>query len=468
MTMRRRLSWLVLGAALSACPSTPVVGDGDSGPSARPFFQSGRRLRARLLKSEAGAIFKEFVDTGRGNEACAFTPTSTGEWRCLPNRSSEVFGDRDCSVPAGLVDSCLGDVGYVMKVSREACGPSRVTEVRRTDALLAWGTGYMLDSEGRCRPSGRSGARWQLRSLGEVVPLTDFVPAVAVTESLGAMSRERLLGEDGSELAVSNLLVDTARGALCAPSTDQVCVPFPWASSGPGTFAGPGCTARGGLFPSMCGAPVAGIRWSSVDSGVPGCPVYSPDYWSVGTPQDAGSLLSSDGVCRSSAGPSVAFLAPLDPPPTRLPERRSGSGPLELVSLTSGGVQVTQGRFTHRGLSCQLLRTSDGRQYCLPEAEFVPDGRLFRDSACTRQVVPVSRECVTAEFLLTPAAEDSECSTGSLEPTVRPLGPPTEVDTVYSISRVECLPYPGVTRVRDIGAPVPIGSVAGEVTTVVE
>lgn len=92
--------------------------DGSTGKQTQDLYQSGSRLKARMLVTADGAkSFNGWRDTKRG-ENCTFAPTTDGKTRCIPTGcagatiSSRMYADENCTgneiVPFfGATPSCV-------------------------------------------------------------------------------------------------------------------------------------------------------------------------------------------------------------------------------------------------------------------------------------------------------------------------------------------------------------------------
>ena len=119
------IGWLALACAAlgSAC------GDGDDAPKApngsgselsaalrEQLYQSGSRLKARLVGDAKARTFQGFFDEELGIR-CEFARASDGRMYCLPTGAppSLVYSDAECTVPVGKeLDECSKSEGYTV------------------------------------------------------------------------------------------------------------------------------------------------------------------------------------------------------------------------------------------------------------------------------------------------------------------------------------------------------------------
>jgi hypothetical protein len=91
-------------------------GDGAAGPL--PAWQSGPRLRARVLKAVAtddAAIYQGAFDKDLG-VACTFTKADDGRIRCMPPATVTYFTDQGCTTPIANMEAGCAAPAHVSRV----------------------------------------------------------------------------------------------------------------------------------------------------------------------------------------------------------------------------------------------------------------------------------------------------------------------------------------------------------------
>jgi hypothetical protein len=148
--------------------STSSTGTGGSGP--KQGFESGSRLKARVVTGTDGSETRiGFFDSER-MENCAFRAAVDGTTRCMPT-DSVVFGgvyfaDSNCNVH--LAQSTCGLPQYIYESTGGACSAPRIFAVNSAPY-----TGQVFISNGAtCVPVGVTGS-FYLESV-EISP-TEFV-----------------------------------------------------------------------------------------------------------------------------------------------------------------------------------------------------------------------------------------------------------------------------------------------------
>ncbi|HVU04326.1 MAG TPA: hypothetical protein VHE30_21355 [Polyangiaceae bacterium] len=238
-------------AAALVLSFVPGCGKVTPDPESAPEWQSGSRLRARVLDAGGGArSIEEWVDTATG-QACSFVEASDGVTRCLPGHQDSVaFEDAACEKPVLTAPPTSEDANvewltfdFLGPESAGVCPTWGVRAGRVTGPSSAT-TLYSRDFGGNCSV---------LPYPVEVPPVSVEVVApdrfVAGHETTGASAgglasvvRE---ADDGSWQTVN--VRDLSRQADCASfssrSGDQRCVPNTHVGWRTGRyFADAGCT----------------------------------------------------------------------------------------------------------------------------------------------------------------------------------------------------------------------------------
>lgn len=155
------------GAAGAAGATGPIGPTGAQGPGGG-FTVSGQRLKVRYLAGQDGSQqFLGWFDSQR-NEQCYFADAlSTGQYRCIPNYANAgipAFKDAACTQPVAQFGSLLYAFDLAQGKLYEKGAPVMSTVYYLNGAM--------------CLSAGMQPGVYE---LGSEVPLTDFVPAVEMT-----------------------------------------------------------------------------------------------------------------------------------------------------------------------------------------------------------------------------------------------------------------------------------------------
>jgi hypothetical protein len=195
-----------------------------------PMFQSGQRLRARVLDGGGGAaVFIGFRDLELARD-CEFAIAADGERRCLPvARDGSIFYlDSACTQPVyrqSTGTECKDTVApYVTQVSASAeCARDQRTHVYSVGAQRPQEAAYAAVS-GECKPVGLVDC---LHDVVEEEPV-QFASATIATEAVGTgFAIEWAESADGAR-AISALR-DTVHDVLCSLQSEirpDTCLPL--------------------------------------------------------------------------------------------------------------------------------------------------------------------------------------------------------------------------------------------------
>lgn len=425
--------------------------DGGTAPSAR--YKSGSRLRAQLLigaGSDTGR-FETFFDTLK-NEECEWVDTSATDALCIPKKHTfAVFGDDTCTTPIAITDDCT-DAFPLTAVIDEAVTCDAYTEtlkeLRPVGALLTAAVYYRKDATtGSCVPEATP-TYSKLHSLGAPVALTEYVAGKKVLENPApGLRRSRIVGADGSELALPSLF-DVTRDAGCyggrlvAPRTplsyplDLQCIPQRLGNHDAitGPFKDVGCTTPlASPKRSACPRPDAILKTIPPDGGS-NCGVdYGQTLFETGQAVDAGFRLNA-GTCtpNSLANDSTFFDLGPEIAKSSLPamvRKPLGTGRLRLLATVSGDAALDDdGLWDDQAKSvCDPLPFSDGKLYCTTNALRGGIAIHYKDAACQQPIV-VEQQCAPPRLILT---GEVTCQGGAFDVNVKPLSAAPTVTAYY-------------------------------------
>lgn len=364
-------------------------------------FQSGTRLRARILDASDGAVRFLGWQDNKLNAPCAFHRAEDGRVRCVPEitqGASVAYLDAACTEPVG-VRRCGSQAEFVSAPSEQAaCDPDETPySMYRMGAPVSSATTYGKLGN-TCIPNGPPGPGVELRELTPM-PADRFEPAVIADEARADGLAVRVLrGEDGSRESVG--MRDADLHVACAarkdPTNQLRCAPEVSAIGGGSFFEDASCTVP--LLADIsskpgCPPPLFAADGNAVDA--------CGDGWSaiaVGKKASPGDVhQSAAGVCTQAAflPPDWAFYetgAPVDP--TTLPElaeQQLGKGRLRVpVYAATDKRLLVQGHGfidTERGAPCVARPFTDGQTRCVPED--VERFDLYADDACTTPLAAV-------------------------------------------------------------------------------
>lgn len=121
--------------------------DGSTGKQTQDLYQSGSRLKARMLVTADGAkSFAGWRDTKRG-ENCTFAPATDGKTRCVPTGcagatiSSRMYADENCT--GNQIVQISGSAPSCVSSFDPATGVSIFTEI----APITVGATVYIDSD---------------------------------------------------------------------------------------------------------------------------------------------------------------------------------------------------------------------------------------------------------------------------------------------------------------------------------
>lgn len=169
-------------AAAGAPSDAGARPDATTGTLVQDLYQSGTRIKARMLVTADGAKdFRGWKDT-QINEACIFVPTTEAKTRCLPSGDGRgwaaYFADSSCTSPAALVGAGCSTPNYLIAYHLE-CNQAVADGVYRSGSPTT--TCYYKKPDGTCAPFPVATDQTVIPAAAQQ-PLTDFVEATETLE----------------------------------------------------------------------------------------------------------------------------------------------------------------------------------------------------------------------------------------------------------------------------------------------
>lgn len=386
---------------------------------------SGRRLRARHLRSDDGTV-RELVgwwDSER-RESCQFRRATDGTLRCLPERESVLwigevahYADAACALPlAPRQPAACPPRRYVEWRPSSSCSSNPATLAPFGDPL-ATGAAIHTRSGAGCAATPADGP---YAAIGPAVPPTAFVEATGAPSTSARITTTALVAGDGARepcalpgtpgpAAVGldlapGLFIDGERGEECSPGRagdgKVRCLPHipQWRQLG---HADPGCTTPAVGLAASCARPAYAVEPNPL--GPSTCPASS-NAWKVrrlgppladayGFAQTMSSAPTFPVCSRLETNPQLTFYPLAEELPAasfaELELTSTGTGRLRpLAYQAPGGARLFLGRFedTSRGEECTAAFAGDGRLRCLPANAAYRIAAAFSDAACLQPV----------------------------------------------------------------------------------
>ena len=411
---------------------------------------SGRRLRARYLRSDDGTV-RELVgwwDSER-RESCQFRRATDGKLRCLPERGSirwtgEVthHADAACTTPLTLTQPAFCPPHRYVEWRPSASCSSNPASLATFGEPVASGAAIYTRSGAGCATTAADGS---YAPIGPEVPPAAFVEASGAPSTTARITTTALVASDGArepcalpgtlgpaalslDLAPA-LFMDSERGEACSPGRAGDgkirCLPqIPsWRQLG---SADPDCKIPAVGFAASCAAPPYAVEANQLLLTT--CPTLS-NAWKV---RRLGPALPTAYAFMQtmSSAPSVPICGRLQPNAevtfypfaeeipagtfAELELASSGAGRLRPRAYQAGGgARLFVGRFedTSRGEECVAALAGDGRVRCLPASPAYRVAAAFTDASCTQpvRVALLSAACPVAPEKALVAEESPSC-----------------------------------------------------------
>lgn len=469
--------------ALFGCGKTQSHGQGNvtkpgSPADEDPPFESGKRLRARVLDDGAGSlVFVEWEDTQLGT-ACVFRTAADGAIRCLPSVpqplthyfADTIYTDEACTAPGLALTMAVSppDYGVEGAASREPCEPQRFVVRRRGRALDPLEMVYHRSTaDGTCQAIAAGlPADTAVYALEEELPPASFLRAERAIGASGTRLKPlELRGEDGS--FARDGIWDQERSEECSRQvTDgRWCVPqVAWVED---AFSDPGCTTSVALPPGELpqidrSCRVFGI--GAKDAGFDSCGLArDPELYELGSASN-GKLFMLDGDACGSQDTDEDYYPIISPLPDgalgSVETTYMGKGRLRVEALLAeDGTRLEAAERVPRlqdsglGIQCSPVLGCDGSVLCKP-LEMASD---FVDDQCKTPAFesPVSPRCGDVEppIVAPPIANDS-CWQGDM----LKVGDTLASDAYYVRSDGRCLQQSLPTDGRAVRTLTPAGT----------
>jgi hypothetical protein len=162
---------------------SPPADSGQVGSSQFDLYQSGTRIKAKVLTTPDGAkSFAGWRDTQR-NEDCSFLLAADGQTRCLPTGvmfPAEFFADSTCT-QNGYISTLCSLPSYALVWTQSAtCGEYSYRVFSASVASDA-GTFFSRSADGGCTLAGSVPGYLTIRATQEI-PASSFVAGTASVE----------------------------------------------------------------------------------------------------------------------------------------------------------------------------------------------------------------------------------------------------------------------------------------------
>lgn len=469
---RRLLVIPVALAALYACssddpaPATPPTESDGSAPDAptgteagapdaiappAAMFKSGTRIKIESVHADGRAFVRELTDTQLG-VPCSFTTTGDGtKGVCLPEVSVLGFSDATCSTPLAVRYACDTRIKYALSSDTSSCGRLDNIKLYKIGQPMAGSQFFRKEGAACVAATAAEGALHAVDAPVTDSALVSFAPKPEVATP--ELQRVRWVGTDGTELVVSDQLVDTATAKSCTftrlgTGSGFRCVPRRRAiyRTGEGPFSDGNCTTPAAAYAVdlACAQPeVVMRRYPVADAGA--CePASTFTTHAVGA-QVATSGFESSGTptCSpSTTPPSVTYWtlgAEIDE--SRYPRgtlEKLGTGRLRESALVAGGVQLVPGSGydTARDTSCTPFQIG-ADWYCVGGSRNNDTELSYEDAACTKRVAIGGGACSRPQAVVTRVTRADGCGSDVTE--VRAVSPtPLAITQTYTKNGAAC------------------------------
>lgn len=417
-----RQSWFmgVVGLFVCGACSDASKGTDDRSPATSPdagaepdagharMFESGSRLRARLVEAnDEAAQFIGFHDSDLEVD-CSPALAYDGELRCLPEsgRGQVFFLDAQCTQPvyrASGSTSCEEDTTVYVRSSlgsNNTCAEARRARVYSVGAALPEAELFGL-ANGACRSFGRSSC---VRNLAEVSPTSFALGKIETRAADHGIAIDWLVYADGAQ-AIRGIR-DVARDVPCDTQpgiTSARCLPTERASVNAGqgdlflvsTCAG-AAVAQGRAAGETCADPSIAIVSEAGDR----CQPNTLTVHELGTALSGAFRKVADRCEEFTASSSERLYEVGDPVDLetlpRLTNARVGSERIAVQYVaTQDGTPLRHERpaFYDRELElpCAAVAMADGVTRCVPrfDRSYIEMSGPFGSPECAQPLLPV-------------------------------------------------------------------------------
>lgn len=398
-----RGAWLLVLASTAACgASGNQSGDdapgassdsapNDATPASSAEWQSGTRLRARVLDGGGGAsLFSTWFDSER-NVECSWAQTAEGAVRCLPRQVSlpyQLYADPSCSTSRVVMESdCAPASPYVTFYESGAINPT----VYRLGTVLPMPLPPLFEAgpNGCVATTVTSVSGYHLTNA-TLVANDLFVVATREREMRGTqLAVDVFATADGARDRRS--VLDVARASHCRNMDGHIsgepCLPARSLFAG-SLFADATCTTHIATAP--------GRLQPFLDEPAPLARTRSNEYFEVGAIYD-GPLYQQSATCnvfpreQISNAPlwSLGAPVPLSALPAMLTNNEPHAGLHVVAAASASGERLRGLRFfdpTFNG-ACTVHVAADQQLRCMTGLQ--GSFERYRDASCTQLILQI-------------------------------------------------------------------------------
>lgn len=465
-----RFAWVFLLAP--ACGATPTAAaDSGNAPfsdggvsSSKGPWQSGTRLRARVLDGGGGGkLFLGWQDTTE-KFACGFHPGTDGKLRCLPDEAlTPYFEDSQCTKPLGADVFTVPFVRAQTQIRNQCPADDPPMGVMSVGEKISVPSSYHRDQDGKCIEF-----KFAMDQVWRRLVPVDLTRFVSVTRreapAEGSLSPVVFDSEDGA-VEVAGFL-DGPRKVPCALASYLLSRPLPQPEP-PSVCV----STRVSVIPVEAALYADAMYTHQLIKGFMGCP--TSDLVVMWSHDNCDPLLTLAGVVAignahastptpeqyysQMGGPMQADMSTTiyDATPTSLAAlpvlslRDVGTGRLKArFGATAAGIVARNPDTAEAGtfpffdslekMICLPALTVDGEQRCVPRGTVRLESTVFADAACSQPALLVTPTATCTPKVPHHVAILAPVASGSTAP--RPIqavyatvGPPAKGD-IYVLS----------------------------------
>lgn len=451
-------------SAIANANGTDDAGSGKEAPL--PEYQSGSRLRAKLLAGDpSAALFVGWHDRTLESD-CAFGWAEDGSFRCLPKGPAigNTFSDPECTKRAIVVTPTCD----VPKFARgdEICASGR--PIYKVGSKLSVSTIYVKQSSGSCSSGPANGL--DLYDASELISPDDLVGGEPKTTPLrDGLGVVQIVAVDGA--VETSSAFDTEHKGPCEAKSllTERCLPSNVAFE-EGYFSDSTCKTSAAIK-TTCGDPPNSVIRSATSSS---CGDDPPTFAQIGNPI-SGAVYRGDEMCEEAkAGVADSFYEigsdiPIASFPT-VAKSDVGEGRIQIRNATNKSGDLLLGRTLfdrERNEECVPTPSGDNKTRCIPPSNGRIGVRYFSDIECTKPLAFVAEGCIPPAFVQLHTQLQTAC--GEYTIRVFAVGEGVSPSTVYLNSAGACegAPSPASTLFFDASKEVPSSAFA-EVATKTE